>query len=799
MDNYNNQQQRDIILSPNEFVFVQSNTNGIIKTYTGPITITISTQDTLVIFDDSDKIFKPVQNPQEAKQLMIIPPENWYAILKNPTKNNQYPEAGKASVAPELSYGRKVNIKGPSAFALYPGQMAKVVCGHALRSNQYLLARVYEAESANSNDGEILDADGNKIRSSQKYVNGQLLVIKGTEVSFYIPPTGIEVIPVENNRYVREAITLERLEYCILKDEDGNKRYVHGPEVVFPEPTETFVSSRNGGYVFRAMELSKISGIYVKVIAEYTENDITHPIGEELFITGNEQMIYYPRPEHSIISYDGKIIHHAIAIPKGEGRYVLNRLTGEINTVIGPCMYLPDPRTEVIVKRKLTPQQCKLWYPGNNEVLQYNIELDEKSIEKSLKQITKNINVFDVKASSADNLSFYNETSPITINDIESNASISRGTSYTKPRTITLDNKYDGAVSIKVWPGYAVCVVSENGERRIVKGPNNILLNYDETLEVIEDGCGDVSVYLNLKDTNLMVSIPTLKTSDGVSVNMNILYDYEFSDEKISNWFDIMDCYSQAKKTIINLVKEDVATRSLKELSNNYIGYIKEALEGVELSNGLSIINANAYAPEIKDKNIAELLYDFQKENVIRDFEVSSLKDKVELVEKQLELQKKQYELNMAKRLDDLELERKEKEKQMDMNEAFNRRKEAEEIASKTAEKDLNVLLDAIQESKLARERKEQEARLSVLNAEAALDKAKQEAYAATVSKIFSSIGPDLTAALNAKTNAEILNNIGDSIAPYAMANGESVADFVQKLLKGTSLESLLENFSNNQ
>ena len=296
-----------------------------------------------------------------------------------------------------------------------------------------------------------------------------------------------------------------------------------------------------------------------------------------------------------------------------------------------------------------------------------------------------------------------------------------------------------------------------------------------------------------------MVSIPTLKTSDGVSVNINILYDYEFSDEKISNWFDIMDCYSQAKKTIINLVKENVAIRSLKELSSNYIGYIKEALEGVELSNGLSIINAEAYAPEIKDKNIAELLYDFQKENVIRDFEVSSLKDKVELVEKQLELQKKQYELNMAKRLDDLELERKEKEKQMDMNEAFNRRKEAEEIASKTAEKDLNVLLDAIQESKLARERKEQEARLSVLNAEAALDKAKQEAYAATVSKIFSSIGPDLTAALNAKTNAEILNNIGDSIAPYAMANGESIADFVQKLLKGTSLESLLENFSNNQ
>ena len=27
------------------------------------------------------------------------------------------------------------------------------------------------------------------------------------------------------------------------------------------------------------------------------------------------------------------------AIPEGEGRYILNRLTGEIKTVVGPQMY----------------------------------------------------------------------------------------------------------------------------------------------------------------------------------------------------------------------------------------------------------------------------------------------------------------------------------------------------------------------------------------------------------------------------------------------------------------------------
>jgi major vault protein len=404
--------------------------------------MSLSQSDKLVRFDTKTKSFVQCSYDR-AKYLFTTIPENWYAILKNPVKDNKHPKTGTANTLPEdVLVGQKINVRGPESFALYPGQMAKVIRGHALRSNQYLLARVYEAASANSHKGEIRDAEGNIVETKSNYVNGQILVIKGTEISFYIPPTGIEVVAIDNNDgngYIRDAITLERLEYCILKDEDGNKRYVHGPEVVFPKPTESFVSSPKGGYVFRAIELSKITGIYVKVIAEYKDDDGTvHPVGEELFITGNDQMIYYPRPEHAIINYDNKITHHAIAIPEGEGRYIMNRLTGEIKTVKGPSMYLPDPRTEVVVKRKLTKRQCELWYPGNNEVLAYNLNLTEKAVEKSLKP-------------DLDSFSFLASTSlDSTLANLEAKANISRGTSYTKPRTTTLDNKLDGVVSVDV-------------------------------------------------------------------------------------------------------------------------------------------------------------------------------------------------------------------------------------------------------------------------------------------------------------------------------------------------------------
>ena len=371
-----NMRQKDLVLSTNEFVFIQSKTNGQIKTYTGPIMVTISAQESMVVFNQRTKRFEETSDFEKARQLFTSAPEGWYAVLKNPAIDNTHPDAAKAMNSPELHIGKKINISGPCSFSLYPGQMTKVIQGHRLRSNQYLIARVYDADAASNSVATIVNADGKEVETkTEKYFVGQLLVIKGTDVSFYMPPTGIEVVAT-NGQYIRDAITLERLEYAILKDEDGEKRYVHGPAVVFPKPTETFVETPKGGNIFRALELSPISGIYVKVIADYKDNDGTeHKTGEELFITGNDQMIYYPRPEHAMIQYDGKYMHHAIAIPEGEGRYVLNRLNGEIKTIKGPAMYLPDPRTEVVVKRKLTPQECELFYPGNTDVLTYNTNL----------------------------------------------------------------------------------------------------------------------------------------------------------------------------------------------------------------------------------------------------------------------------------------------------------------------------------------------------------------------------------------------------------------------------------------
>ena len=818
--NYNNNmmnpQQRDIVLSPNEYVFVQNNTNGSIKTYTGPITITISAQDSLVVFDEKSKKFKTVQNLTEAKSLFVLPPENWYAIVKNPTKDGSHPNVGAASVAPELLYGRKVNIRGPVSFALYPGQMAKVVKGHALRTNQYLLARVYEADEANKNQGKVVDAEGKEIENTiTNCVNGQILVIKGTDISFYIPPTGIEVIPINNDAnkgYVREAVTLERLEYCILKDEDGNKRYVHGPKVVFPEPTETFVTSPKGGFIFRAIELSKISGIYVKVIAEYDDEDGTHhPVGEELFITGDDQMIYYPRPEHAIISYDNKLMHHAIAIPEGEGRYIMNRLTGEINTVKGPAMYLPDPRTEVVVKRKLTNSQCALWYPGNNEALEYNRSLNEKAVEKGVLATTDVLNSLTAYSAS------YSTAS--TLANLEAKANISRGTSYTKPRTITLDNKYDGVVSIDVWTGYAVDVVSKNGDRKVVCGPKTILLDYDQTLEVLQMSTGKPkttdtlikTVFLR-HENNKISDVIEIETKDFVKAKIKVSYCVSFDKDYMNKWFSIDNYVKYLCDRERSIIKRMAKNYTIEEFYQNYSSLIRSyAIDNIGdntsetetdkkpgrffKENGMFVYDCEVLDIDV-DNDVEELLLKHQNEMIAKSLELSDAERRIAVISKLAEAEQKEQELRSQQVLNKLELQRTETMTKLDMQSEANRKKEAEQQAIKQAECDMSVLTDALHDAKLMREKKEADAEIAHKQALAAIEKAKQEAYADTVKKVMNSIQPGLIEALMANGNTNLMKTIADGVAPYALANNESSADVIDRLMRGTTLEGIIKQFA---
>lgn len=810
--------QSDLVLAVNEYAYVRNNSTGAIRAHVGPTVVTISQQEALVTLNPKTKRFEDTSDQKIAKQLFTSAPEGWYVVLKNPVGDNLHPEMGKANATPDgMRIGEKINIPGPVSFALYPGQMARVLRGHKLRSNQYLLARVYDAEAANANMGTALDAGGNIIKTQDAYFAGQLLVIKGTEVSFYIPPTGIEVVAcdyMQDDPYVRDAVTLERLEYAILKDENGEKTYSHGPAVVFPKPTQTFVTAPKGGVIFRALELSPISGIYIKVIANYDEKidgkTVHHPIGEELFITGKDQMIYYPRPEHAMIQYDGKYMHHAIAIPEGEGRYILNRLTGEIKTVKGPAMYLPDPRKEVVVKRKLSAKECELFYPGNHEVLQYNLGMTERQMEQranrgQIKNITDAIN---------DAYSTSDQESTLAI--FEANANIARGVSYTKPRTITLDTKYDGVVTINVWTGYAVNVVSKSGTREIVVGPATRLLNYDETLEAVNLSTGKpkssdkllTTAYLRVEN-NKVSDVIDVQTKDFVNMQIKLSYSVDFLMEHKDKWFKVDNYVKHLCDRMRSILKKEVKKYDIEEFYGKAATIIRNTVLKLDAEragesdsprpigrffaeNGMFVNDVDVLAISI-EKSVAAMIEKHQEEIVRKQLELTAATKRAKTVEQLKKYEREELDLAHKNKLHEIELHAAAEAQRFEAAKIIADKKRAEEAAAAQASADVQGILDTVARLELERDKARDEARIRTEEQLAEIEKAKQAAYAETVTKIMESITPGLIEALNAEANAEIATGLGQAVAPYAMANGESVAETVSTLLRGTPVENVIK------
>ena len=343
--------ERDIPVAPNEYAYVQDLTKGDVNIYVGPCKISLTNTERMVEFHQGR--FRPTRGDDGGFGVnpFILASSSQYIILENPPKdpNARYSKGNNSAI--ELVTGKKVVVAGPAAFALGPGQKAQVVDGHTLRDDQYLVVRVYDAV-----EGE----------TGEKSPIGTERIIKGTDVNFYIPKTGLEVVP-ENGKYVRNAVTLLDGEYCILLTPSGQRKYFRGPAVVFPEPVERFVE-RDGARVFKAFNLKKNLGLHVRVAKDVTVSEGTEQIpagtyaaGQEIFLKDREGF-FFPTEHFEVVASV-----EAIPIAEKEGVSVRDVETGKIATETGPKYYLPDPTRVEVLRRPLDAETARLYGVPNHD------------------------------------------------------------------------------------------------------------------------------------------------------------------------------------------------------------------------------------------------------------------------------------------------------------------------------------------------------------------------------------------------------------------------------------------------
>ena len=855
------QSNRDWVVNPGEHAYMQDTTKGAIKTHTGPIVINQTGQEQPVIFDEGK--FRTVSTIEEAVRQAPRAGEGDYIVLENPAENASHPEEAAVSNLPNLRHGCKVNIPGPDTFALWPGQTAKVIKGHHLRSNQFLLVRVYNEEEARKNWGKAVvkqaaqqtgsegdDEKGGKggkdgkdakketsgeatILSKAESLDltiGQRLIIRGTDVSFYMPPTGVEVVPDENGSYVRDAVTLERLEYSILIDEDGNKRYEQGPKVVFPEPTEEFWTE-GGKRKFKAVELNKIQGIHVKVIAPYEESGKKYKEGDEIFLTGKDCAIYYPRPEHSIIQYGDRMKHYAVAVPAGEGRYVMNRENGEIKTDKGPEMLLPNPVTHVIVRRVLSDKQVSLWYPGNVDALSYNRNLravsSEAGLEGSAGHVTEQVYTSSLRqAYGTGNAAYFADAMQADEMDADYEhaipGGIRRGTKFTRPRELTLDTKYDGVPVICPWTGYAVMVVSKTGDRQVVVGPKTILMGYDEDLEVLTVSTGKPKntdnlkeiVYLRVKNNKVSDIVEDVMTKDHVSLNIKLSFRVDFEGEP-ERWFEVENYVKFLCDHVRSMLKGSIRRMDIEEFYGDGVAVVRDIIlgkhepiggeteeEGEEPKtarpglffeeNGMRVVDVEVLMIQITDARVRDMLEDAQFEAVSGNILLAQAEKALKITCRQEDIKRQKAKAEAQTVVNDLKLEAERISEDQKVQKAHQDAKLARlEKDAKLADAD-EAVLDLKAERKLSRDKAVWNDKLKVAKDEQAMRIEELEKEAKLTVERFGAMQNGFSEALLALSSQDTMAKIAEALSVQQLIGGRSVADVLCKVFHGTSLEGMM-------
>jgi major vault protein len=478
-------------------------------------------------------------------------------------------------------------------------------------------------------------------------------------------------------------------------------------------------------------------------------------------------------------------------------------------------MYLPDPRTEVVVKRKLTETQCNLWYPGNRAVLEYNVGLTEKAVEKSAAASMNFVDSLTAYSTATSNAS--------TLANLEAKANISRGTSYTKPRTITLDTKLDGVVSIDVWTGYAVNVISKSGERKVVCGPQTVLLDYDQDLERLELSTGRPkttdhlikTVYLR-HENNKVSDLINVETKDFVRATVKVSYCVDFDKEHMDKWFAVDNYVKYLTDRVRSLLKRAAKDYTIYDFYQNYSDIVRKVTLGLPMGdeacsadvadnkhrghrffpeNGMFIHDVEVLSIDVQ-RDVEDMILDKQTDMIRQVLELADAQREAEIAEALSVAEQKKQELRTQELINKMALQKREAETKLEIQAEINRRQEAEDKAKKQAEVDMQAMVDMLAAASLAREdakHKAVMARVADENAAAEaheramadIEAAKQKAYAETVQNIMTSITPDLIAALEVGGKADMMETLAKHMSPYAMAKGESIVEATQKLVNG--------------
>jgi major vault protein len=386
-----------------------------------------------------------------------------------------------------------------------------------------------------------------------------------------------------------------------------------------------------------------------------------------------------------------------------------------------------------------------------------------------------------------------------------------RSATYTEPRTVTLNTKYQGVPVIEAWTGYAVMVVSKSGKRRVEIGPKAVQLEYDESLEVLQLSTGKPkttdklfeTAYLRVEN-NHITDILTVETEDHVTAELKLSYRVNFTGDS-EKWFSVENYVKFLCDHERSVLRGAVRKYKIEAFYANSTEILRDIILGTAKSeggkrlgatfeeNGMHIVDVEVLKVTISDEAVRKKLDESQIAVVQSNIELATAKRNLEVF-KQKELiarEESETKTATAKQKNDLAIAEAESGLKVILARLENTREETEnqiEVEKLNQEK-----LKLVSDSGLERARKQEEYKLEMttLNQKIALEGLKAEVEA-VVAK-FQAVAPRFTEALLALSNNEVMAKVAQAWNIQSIVGGTSISDALAKVFRGSPLEAKLQ------
>lgn len=583
--------------------------------------------------------------------------------------------------------------------------------------------------------------------------------------------------------YARKAVVLGPKNFCILFDADGNPRIVKGPARVFPGPHDTFLQRGSRRRVYDAYELGENQALWLRIISPITRAALAERLPSNMMLGSGFDHEHFDAGHELLVrglpSVFFPFIEAEVLHPDTSEPHVGNDHESVVIDAIGI-----DPNSGIYVRDKAT---------GKVELVRGESTFlvdPRKQAHVHRRVAAKDWNLW-IAASAAH-------------------------------RKSTVDVVTPWALSIAVPVNHAVQISSRQG-RRVVVGPANVLLEYDEQLTALslskgphKTGRETISTCLlrvrggRVKDRFEVVS------RDFVRVELELGVAGHFEGDP-DTWFAVEDPVKLLAASLRERLREACRALPVGKLLVELpalVGSLLGSEGGLRFAdNGMVIDRVELLGSSLAEAKLAAAFAGAQHEAVELELKDEQAKRRLISVRQrdvvdaeEHELQRKGHErmaeTNKAE-LDDLhrvELRKLELSATRERSELeLRNQREREAVESRLA------LAKAETEARAARKLHDAEVdaaarklvdavALESSKVQAEIDRATAAALAEADARRLAAVQPQLVGALHAAADAEVMKAAAQNMNLVSLLGGKSPMELFGKLLEGTALSRTVRN-----